>query len=75
MTPKKLMEYLIDSGFSKYKIAKVMRMHPIMVDNLLTEKVKTIRKEAATNLKTKFDVEVEDRYINGMERKQLTFNF
>lgn len=69
MKPKEAMEYLIDQGHSKYKIAQVMGMHPIMIDRILKEEVKTIRKEAVTNLHDAFEIVIEDLYINGEKRK------
>lgn len=71
MSPEEVMKELIDKGNSKYKIAQVMGMHPIMVDNFITGKVKTIRRDAADRLANYFDVAVNDKYINGLERKQL----
>lgn len=69
MTPKELMEYLIDQGYSKYRIAKVMDMQPIMVDRFLKEDVKTMRKEAAERLRQFFEVTVDDEYINGEQKR------
>ena len=69
MTPKEAMEQLIAKGISKYRIAQVMGMHPIMTDRLLLGKVKTIRKEAAENLLEVFGVVIPDLYINGEQRK------
>lgn len=69
MTPKEAMEQLIAKGISKYRIAQVMGMHPIMTDRLLLSQVKTIRKEAAENLLEVFGVAISDLYINGEKRK------
>lgn len=71
MTPKEAMEFIIDMGLSKYMIAKVMDMQPIMVDNFLNGKQKTIRREAAEALKAKYDVTIDDNYINGYQKRMF----
>ena len=68
MTPKEAIETLLDRGFSKYKIAKAMKMHTVMPHNILMGRVKTIRRDAAERLKEKFGIEIDDHYINGMTR-------
>lgn len=65
MTPKEAISMILEQGISKYKIAKVMGMQPIMVDRFLQGKQTTIRREAADKLLAVWDIEIDDNYING----------
>ena len=71
MKPKEAMEELIAQGISKYKIAKVMEMQPIMVDKFLKEYQKTMRREAAKGLKDTLYVEIDDNCINGYQKQMF----
>lgn len=65
MKIKDAMELILAQGISKYKIAKVCGVQPIMVDHWLTEKSKTVRRDIATALKDTWQIEIDDHTING----------
>jgi len=71
MTPKQAMEELTSRGITKYKIAKVMGMQSIMVDRFLGEDQKTMRREAADNLKEAYKIEIDDNCINGYQKEMF----
>ena len=70
-TPKEAMEELVSRSVSKYKIAKVMRMQPIMVDKFLKGEQRTIRREAADRLLAVFNIEIEDKHVNGFTQEDF----
>lgn len=71
MTPKEVIDILVEKGISKYKIAKVMGMQPIMVDKFITEQQKTIRREAANALYEEWGLLIDDNYINGYQKQMF----
>ena len=71
MTPKDVIKEILEQGISKYKIAKVMDMQPIMVDRFLKDEQKTIRREAADAIKAEWGLEIHDNYINGYQKQMF----
>lgn len=65
MNVKEAVSMILEQGISKYKIAKVMSMQPIMVDKFIQGKQKTIRREAADNIMKVWGIEINDNCING----------
>lgn len=65
MNVKETIDMILEQGISKYKIAKVMEVQPIMIDNWLKGKQKTVRREAADNIRQVWGMEIDDNYING----------
>jgi plasmid maintenance system antidote protein VapI len=74
-SPQKAIELAIDMGITKYRIAKVMDVQPILIDKLLKEEQKTIRREAADRLLAAFDIEIHDNYINGYQKQMFINKF
>ena len=73
MTIKEAIEEVLAEGVSKYKIAKVISMQPIMVDRFLSGSQTTIRREAAEALADTWSVEIDDHLINGHTKEDFDF--
>lgn len=71
MNVKEAMEAMVEKGLSKYKIAKVIDMQPIMVDRFLKGQQTTIRRDAANALWSEFDIEIDDGFINGYQKQMF----
>jgi hypothetical protein len=58
MSTKDAVLYLLDAGYTKYKIAKVLQAQPIMIDNYLNGA--KMRRATALRFKSAFKIEVTD---------------
>ncbi len=71
MNIKECIECIMEQDVSKYRIAKVMDMQPIMVDRFLKGQQTTIRRDAAKALLEEFGFEIDDDYINGCQKRMF----
>jgi len=69
-TIKEVLEDIISTGVTKYRLAKNLGVEPIMIDRWINQKVKTMRMDCAIKLQDQYDKKIDILFISQRKNKR-----
>jgi len=69
-TIKEVLEDIISTGVSKYRLAKNLGVEPIMIDRWIHQKVKTMRMDCAMKLHDIYGKDIDILFISHRKNKR-----
>ncbi len=69
-TIKHALEVILEvEGLSKYALAKELHVEPIQIDNWLTEKTKSMRRDITEKISLMYGIKIPELFINDRKGK------
>jgi len=69
-TIKEVLEDIISTGVTKYRLAKNLGVEPIMIDRWINQKVKTMRTDCAMKLHDIYGKDIDILFISQRKNKR-----